>query len=206
MKLLSLVFFVFAAANSFAQSQHAHVHGEANASVVLDEGMLAIELETPAANILGFEHKPKTNEEFALIQKTSRELEQINSVVNVRGNCQLIDKNILWPFAIEKDTHAHEEDDHSDHEHDSHSDHDSHSEHDDHSDHAAAHHDEDEVHHNDIVISYQWQCEKLKKLELQFEMFNTYEGFHKVTVQWIAFNRQNSTILNRQQNSLAIEP
>ncbi len=42
------------------EAHGAHVHGEAQLTLATDGGLLEIMLESPAANLLGFEHKPGT--------------------------------------------------------------------------------------------------------------------------------------------------
>jgi len=44
-----------------AQEQHnAHTHGVANLTLVSDSGTLEIAFDSPAVNLLGFEHRPRT--------------------------------------------------------------------------------------------------------------------------------------------------
>lgn len=50
-----------AAKDASGHSAHgAHVHGEAHLTLATDGDLLEIMLESPAANLLGFEHKPGT--------------------------------------------------------------------------------------------------------------------------------------------------
>lgn len=43
-----------------ATAQEAHVHGRASLDVAIDGGQLSIDLDTPADNLLGFEHAPRS--------------------------------------------------------------------------------------------------------------------------------------------------
>jgi hypothetical protein len=180
-----------------AQSGHAHVHGEAQVNIIFDESILMLELETPAANLLGFEHTPKNTEESERLSTVSRELESHQRIVKVPDSCQQLNKAIEWPFALEPSSVSEAEEE-------SHSEHDDHDHH-HHGDHSVETEQEDSQ-HKDIRLVYEWQCSKTEMLEFNFELFQNYSGFEKVTVQWIAFGRQNSTVLNANRVILSIEP
>lgn len=51
---------VFAAEDNHG-SHEAHVHGEAEMTLILQNDELAINFESPAANLVGFEHHPETD-------------------------------------------------------------------------------------------------------------------------------------------------
>jgi hypothetical protein len=168
----------------WADSQHAHVHGNARAGLILDGNTLVLEIESPAANILGFEYQPKSASELELYNVSDDQLKRVESVVTVSDNCSLVDAAITWPFDIDahRDEHDHDEHDHDEEHHSSH-----------------------EL-HNDISLSYQWQCVQANKIELQFNVFETFKGFEKLVVEWIAFNHQKSQVLGRQSTRLVLEP
>lgn len=66
---LALIATLFLAAPVHAGHDHdnhaAHVHGTATLEVAVDGGILSVRLESPLANLLGFEHAPKTPQERA---------------------------------------------------------------------------------------------------------------------------------------------
>lgn len=51
------------AGEAHSHALHAHEHGVARLNLALEAGRLELELETPAANLLGFEHQPRTPKE-----------------------------------------------------------------------------------------------------------------------------------------------
>jgi hypothetical protein len=51
------------------KQQKAHVHGVAHLNLALESNELFIEFTCPAADIVGFEHEPKTEEEKSAMQK-----------------------------------------------------------------------------------------------------------------------------------------
>ena len=52
--------------------QHApHEHGKVTINVALEEKLLVIELDSPAVNVVGFEHEPRTDGERAAVRTAS---------------------------------------------------------------------------------------------------------------------------------------
>lgn len=58
------------------QNLAAHVHGEANMSIAIDQKIIAIEYNGPAETILGFEHEPKTDAEKKLLENAKNKWEK----------------------------------------------------------------------------------------------------------------------------------
>jgi hypothetical protein len=52
----------------------AHVHGHGRLNIVIEEKTLFVELEVPAADIVGFEHEPVTPEDKAALEKGKAKL------------------------------------------------------------------------------------------------------------------------------------
>lgn len=81
--------------------QHdAHQHGVATMNVAIDSNQLHIEFESPAMNIVGFEHAART-------QKQKRAVVQANQVLNnakalfilpVAANCRLLKSEVESPL------------------------------------------------------------------------------------------------------------
>ncbi|WP_432698496.1 ZrgA family zinc uptake protein [Marinobacterium sp. YM272] len=68
---------LLASGSAIAQDALApHVHGEARLQVVLDEQELVINLNSPAYNLLGFEHAPQSAEEHALVSKLDNRMRE----------------------------------------------------------------------------------------------------------------------------------
>jgi Protein of unknown function (DUF2796) len=53
------------------EERAAHEHGKVTINVALEETQLVIELDSPAVNIVGFEHEPRTDGERAAVRKAS---------------------------------------------------------------------------------------------------------------------------------------
>lgn len=68
----------------------AHVHGIAGLNVALDADEIYVEFVSPAANILGFEHAPKSKAEHAVLDEATARLRQGNSLFqfNPEAGCR----------------------------------------------------------------------------------------------------------------------
>lgn len=63
-----------------AHEPGAHVHGVAQIGVAIDGEQLEISLESPLANLLGFEHPPRTDEQRAAVRAMAARLRQAQSL------------------------------------------------------------------------------------------------------------------------------
>jgi len=77
----------------------AHVHGAAELDVVAEGKRLSITLESPADNLLGFEHAPKTPAETAKLQQVNAALKSAAKlfVPDAAGQCQAGSARITPP-------------------------------------------------------------------------------------------------------------
>jgi len=73
-------------ASAIAREQHdAHTHGVANMTLVSEGGILEVQFESPAISILGFEHKPKTEEQNKAIEKAKALLSSSTNILTMKG-------------------------------------------------------------------------------------------------------------------------
>ncbi len=95
----------------------AHVHGIAELFVILEAKTLNIELHSPAMNIVGFEHPPRTKEQISRISQAKALLSNGEKLFQFQaGQCNIIKTHIdFGKLHIEKKHHHdhHEEDQHS---------------------------------------------------------------------------------------------
>lgn len=84
MKIILVVFsLLFLCLSSLAEirSHKAHVHGEGKFTLAIERHVLEIEMEIPAIDILGFEHKAKTKEQKQMVKRAQGELKQAGKMV-----------------------------------------------------------------------------------------------------------------------------
>ncbi len=98
-----------AAAEPFENGSHgAHVHGQAQLSFATEAQQVELLLESPVANLLGFEHAPGSAAEKAAWQQ-SRTLLQSGQWVQLpaAANCQLQQQQLNEPWPQSPDPHHH---------------------------------------------------------------------------------------------------
>ena len=165
--------------------QHdAHVHGIAALNLALEGKEVHIELDSPAANIVGFEHAPSSKADHAAIDKAVATLKNGNRLFrfNAGAGCEMEDVKIASEL-IEDEHHDHDK--HSDdHDHEKKTEHD-HEEHEH----------EGEV-HSDIEVAYHFECSAPGKLtQLTVELFEAFSGMEKLKVQYVIEAKQGAAEL-----------
>ena len=162
-------------------SLDAHEHGAAQLNVVLDGKVLELQLESPAMNLVGFEHAAKSDADKAKVAAARSQLEQPQPLFGLNaGDCTISNQELESPlFADHADTHKHE------HDHDHEKSHDS--------------------EHSDIHAHYTLDCQKpeeLKQLNLG-ELFKRFPATEKIQVQLIGPNGQQGLELTPAQTTLS---
>ncbi|EJO93737.1 hypothetical protein A471_11328 [Ectopseudomonas mendocina DLHK] len=156
----------------------AHEHGVASLNVALDGNLLELQLDSPAMNLVGFEHAAKSDADKAKVAAAKRELEQPVSLFALSsGDCKATEVELQSPlFAGKAHDHKH---DHHDHKH--------------------------EGEHSDIHAHYRFECTKaneLKQLDLA-ELFKRFPATEKIQVQLIGPNGQQGAELTAAQPRLS---
>ena len=151
-------------------SLDAHEHGVGRLNAVLDGKALELELESPAMNLVGFEHLATTDADKAKLAAARKQLEQplvLFSLPKAAG-CVVSSQELESPLFGDKpdDDHDHATDGKG-----------------------AAAHDHD---HSEIHAHYQFTCASpaaLKNLDLA-NIFKTFPATQKIQVQLISPNGQ----------------
>ena len=167
--------------------QHdAHVHGIAALNLALEGKEVHIELDSPAANIVGFEHAPSSKADHAAIDKAVAILKDGNGLFqfNADAGCEMEDVKIASEL-IEDEHHDHDK--HSDdHDHEKKAEHD--------------HEHEGEV-HSDIEVAYHFECSAPGKLtQLTVELFESFSGMEKLKVQYVIEAKQGAAELTASKH------
>ena len=95
-----------------AAGQSAHVHGHASLQVATEGRTLELYFDTPAVNIVGFEHAPRSNEQRARVDQAAARF-RTQALVRLldADNCEVIEASVRSEL-IQAD---HGDDDHQDH-------------------------------------------------------------------------------------------
>ncbi len=169
----------------------AHVHGEASLMVALEGDVLELQFESPAANLLGFEHQAHSETEKAAVNTLKKHLGQVEKVLSLQGaTCSVSNSSVDLSGVLEQERyegHAHHKSEHRDehHEHDK--------------------HDHKESSHSEISFSYSFQCQRGGDLQsLTLLLLNEYKGLESVKAQWITEGNQGSATLSSANNALSL--
>jgi hypothetical protein len=143
-------------------SLSAHEHGVGRLNAALDGQTLELELESPAMNLVGFEHAAATDVDKAKVAAVRAQLDKPLALFNLptAAGCVIAKQELESPLFGDKPDHD--------------DDHDAKDEH---------HHDHSEIH-----AHYQFSCSSpgaLKTLDLA-NIFNTFPATQKMQVQLIS--------------------
>ena len=170
-----LLILIAGSSNTVAQNAISHVHGNAELNVVLMGQQLQVEFVSPAANLLGFERLPITDEESTLVNNTIQQLQHGGWLIEgILETCQLSTEAFEAPAYTEHE-HEHESSEH------------------------------DAEAHSNFRVTYLYDCVMRPRKQLKILAFDHYTGIETLTVQWIADQKQGYTQLNRDNPVLYLE-
>ncbi|MBO0495930.1 DUF2796 domain-containing protein [Pseudomonas sp. Marseille-Q1929] len=174
--LLALPFALLPLAVAHAHEEHDHEHGSLGAhehgvgrlNAVLDGQALELELDSPAMNLVGFEHVATTAADKAKVAAVRKQLENPLALFNLPkgAGCVVSSQELNSPLFGDKPEADHDDDD--DHDHDAKG--------------GEHHHDHSEIH-----AHYQFTCATptaLSNLDLT-QVFKTFPATQKIQVQLI---------------------
>ena len=168
-------------------SLDAHVHGLANMTLAIDKTEVEIELLSPSANIVGFEHKAATSEQIRAVTSAKSVLESAMNLFSFRGSECSIDK-------VDVDVSAlvdHKDDHHKDGHHD----------------HKEAHHDHEEKEsHSDISAHYHFDCKDTEKLTaISVKFFEQFPAIETLKTKWVTQSSQGASDLSAASNTIRLK-
>lgn len=192
-----LAIFVLLSVSTIAktESQEAHIHGRAMLTLVLENEVLEIQFESPAANLIGFEHKARSPEEKQLAAQLESVLKSPKLLFSFSGTrCKAIKITVDISSIIEVDHDHHEPHHHEPHHHDSHS-------------HSATHSDKghSDNGHSEVKASYQFSCKDTNDLKsVSVALFNQFPRIEKINAMWVTGFQQGSELLNPNRNTFSL--
>jgi len=157
--------------------QEAHQHGLAELFLAIEGDKIVVGLESPAANIVGFEHVASTPEQTVLVNKARGKLESPNKLFSFLGtHCEL--------EKLETDVSAvlgHEGGEH------------------DHSDHGKSRHET----HSEVSANYQFHCEEGSRLRaITLNFFEYFSGIEILRAVWVTDSNQGSAELGKESKTV----
>ena len=169
-----------------------HEHGVASLSLAVDNKGLEISLDSPAANLVGFEHKPSTDEQSQQVAKVKAQLENPTSLFDIpaAAECSLTKTELQAELmqagsASETAKSEHKATDKHEHEH----------EHKAADKHEPAH---EEHAHSDIEVAWQFTCAKPAELgSLSTKLFAAFPAIKKLNVEWLNGDKASAVSLEQ---------
>ena len=180
--------------------QHdAHVHGIAALNLALEGDEVHVELDSPAANIVGFEHAPSSKADHAALDRAVAKLKDGNQLFrfNSEAACRMEKAKVTSAMLEDdheahKDEHAHDKKEahgHDEHEHEKHG-------HEEHGHKEHAHEEHEGETHSDIDVTYHFECAKPGQLtQLTVELFEAFPGMEEINVQYVIESKQGAAEL-----------
>ncbi len=187
----------------------AHVHGIAHLNVALEGKNLYMEFVSPAANIVGFEHAPKTQAERDAIESARNTLSNAEAVFKLppAAGARLVDADVV--SEAEHDTHhdaehGHEGEDHHESEHG----HEGEGHHEEKAEKDHEHHDADEHEgeaHSDFKAVYRFVCQNPDRLTvIDVRLFELFPGIEEIEVQLLTETKQTAMELTAQKPKIRL--
>lgn len=175
--------------STYAQS--AHVHGLATLRLAVESVAVEIEFESPAANLLGFEHQAHSAEDKERLEKTVSILQASDNLfVFDRADCKLDNVELDYSGLLSAERRHHGEH-HDEHAHDEHREH-----HDEHNHELHAHKEPHET-HSEISANYRFNCSSTDSLSsITVNLIHYFPAIEKINAMWVSEKRQGAENIN----------
>ncbi|QLK45049.1 DUF2796 domain-containing protein [Vibrio owensii] len=220
-----------ATANAEEYRQHeAHVHGHVEFNIAQDGKDLLIEITSPGADVVGFEHAPENAEQEQALKQAIAALKDTDKLfaINQQAKCVIEDVHVSHTLGQDSheghdhhdheghdhDKHDHEGHDHDKHEHEhkghdheehAHDDHDGH-EHHDHEGHDHEGHDHEHGGHGEFTVEYRYHCDSVADLNsIDTTWFKQFPATESISANLFTDTTQSATTLNKGNTKIAIK-
>jgi hypothetical protein len=164
-------FYMVFMTNSFAVEHKSHIHGLAEITMVIENDRLEIEIKSPAMNLVGFEHKARTQKHIAAVNKAELLLSNPKEIFSFTGgHCKLINKSLDLSHIKKTHHHLEKESTKSIHK---------------------------QNNHSEVMAHYYYHCEKTSALSaITVTLFDMFPSLQKVYVMWATENQQGAITLS----------
>ncbi|MCK2150746.1 DUF2796 domain-containing protein [Marinobacter alexandrii] len=105
-----------------AENPTAHQHGHAELQLALSGQTVELYALSPAYNLLGFEHEPRTSEEHQVVDTTIAWLHETPLINTLGLNCTIQASEVRYTFAGDQNHHGSEHESENKGKHESHTD------------------------------------------------------------------------------------
>ncbi len=191
----------------------AHVHGVAHLNAAVEGTRLHLEFSSPAANIVGFEHEPRTPEQKDGVRNAIEKLEDGSKlfIPSSEAQCRLSKSSVKTDIehdaghdedADHEKEHEHKKDAHHEKEHE----HEKDAHHEKGKDNDKEHHEENEdehARHSEFHSEYQFVCKNPGKLsQMDVMLIQSFPGIEHIEVQLLTKTKQTAQELTAQSHRI----
>lgn len=191
--IVASVGFGLSAIGAEARQLDSHEHGVGTLNIAFEGGQVAIELEAPGADIVGFEHSPESAEDRAKVDAAIAVLAKPLTLfaLPAAAGCSVV---AAKASLVGEDTEeAHHDDDHG-HGHDHSDDHAAEEAHDDHADEAV---------HSEFRAEYVLSCDDIQEIDrIDFGYFTQFPNALELEIQMISDKGSKGFEVERDAPSL----
>ena len=192
--------------------QHgAHVHGQVEINIAQDGKELLMEITAPGADVVGFEHAPKTDEQKHQLEDAIAKLEQASNIFTLAkaAGCKVEHQSVSHTLGGEHHDHDHDHDHdhHDDHAHDKHKHEDKHHDHDDHKghDHHEGHDHHDHGGHGEFTVEYHFDCNDISALNgIETQWFSHFPNTESLKVNVLTDTKQAALELGKGDSEISL--
>jgi hypothetical protein len=187
------------------RQMEAHEHGAGTLNIAFENNLIAMELEVPASDVVGFEYAPTTDADKAVLDAALGQLARPLDLFafGASTGCAVIEANVARVAEGHDDDQGHDDDD--DHDHGDEHGHDDEHAHGDEHDHG---HDEDKgasAVHSEIHATFALSCDDLAAItEIGFPYFDIFPNAKTLDVQLVTDRGATGGEVTRAAPVLAI--
>lgn len=184
-KLWLLTFGLIVSSPIANAQERAHTHGVAELAIAVEGPHMEIELISPAANIVGFEHRVKSDSQMQALKQATSTLSDAQQLFSIDGaNCTVESASVdVSSLLAPEDSHGHEHKNEHAHASDNHNN-----------------------QHAEVVARYHYSCDKENKLRsISTSLFNKFSALEKIKVIWITDTNQGSLLINPGNSVVSLE-
>ncbi len=193
---MALLAFTGAAIAEEKRHADAHEHGHGTFRMIIEDDHAVMEIEVPAADILGFEHAPSTADQRDAMAEAAATLSRPDILFATPESAGCAIGQIEIGFGA---TGGHR------HEHDGHADEDDHDD-EKHDDHAHDDHDKEEDTHSEVTAFYRLACEKPEALDqIEFGYFKAFPAAEELEVVILSAAGQSAGEVGPDETVFEIE-
>ena len=167
---------------AFEEEHSAHEHGHASLAIVQESNEIQVVFESPAMNIVGFEHAPSTPEQQAMVKEAKETLNKATKLVQVNESAKCSIEHTHITSALLEDEDHEEGEEHG---------------------HDAEHHNDTENTHSEFKAEYHFECANIDAIsEIKVAFFDVFSGIEEVDVQIITESEQRLVEIERSNPSI----